>query len=191
MPQLYIIAGPNGAGKTTASFNILPKLLDCKEFVNADEIARGLSPFNAEAVAFEAGRIMLERIMELKEKGEDFAFETTLSTISYKNLIKKAQMEGYVVTLFFFYLASEELAIKRVKKRVANGGHNIPEDIIRRRYQRGLANLMSVFMPIVDNWILYDNSEEASLIAEGSLEGESQIYDEKIWVNLINLYNEK
>lgn len=113
--KLYIISGCNGAGKTTASFTILPEILNCKEFVNADEIAKGLSPFQPEKVAFEAGRIMLKRINELISENENFAFETTLSTRSYKNKIIEAKAKGYGVTLLFFWLQSTELAKERVK----------------------------------------------------------------------------
>ena len=140
MPNLYIIAGCNGAGKTTASYTILPELLNCKEFVNADEIAKGLSPFQPEKVSFEAGRIMLYRIRELLSQKKDFAFETTLSTRSYVRLIKKAKEEGYKITLIFFWLKSVDFAIERVKSRVAKGGHDIPEAVIKRRYIRGLEN---------------------------------------------------
>ncbi len=133
-PKLYIVAGCNGAGKTTASLSILPTTFNCKEFVNADNIAKGLSPLNSEAVAFEAGRIMLTRIDELLNQRVDFAIETTLATRSYFNLVKNAQNIGYIVTLIFLWLPSEEYAIWRVKDRVLRGGHNIPEDVIKRRY---------------------------------------------------------
>lgn len=138
MPNLYIIAGCNGAGKTTASFTVLPEMLDCREFVNADEIARGLSPFQPEKVAVEAGRIMLQRIEELLRKQEDFAIGTTLATRSYVQTIRKAREIGYNVTLVYFWLTSPELAVQRVKNRVAEGGHNIAEEVIRRRYKKGL-----------------------------------------------------
>ena len=128
--HLYIIAGCNGAGKTTASNTILPKSLLVKEFVNADEIAKGLSPFNPEGVAIEAGRLMLKRINELLNAEESFSIETTLATKSYVNLVKRAHEKGYVVHVLFFWLDSIELAIKRVANRVANGGHNIPIDVI-------------------------------------------------------------
>ena len=131
--NLYIIAGCNGAGKTTASFTILPEILNCKEFVNADEIAKGLSPFQPEKVSFEAGRIMLKRIDELFLENENFAFETTLATKTYKEKVLNAKKEGYFVTLLFFWLKNTELAKERVKTRVLEGGHNIPEDIIERR----------------------------------------------------------
>ena len=156
--NLYIIAGCNGAGKTTASFTVLPEMLDCREFVNADEIAKGLSPFNPEGVAIQAGRLMIERILHLLKEGETFAFETTLATRSYVNLIQRAQKRGYFVTLLFFSLSTPEQAIVRVAKRVSQGGHNIPTDVILRRYDAGLQNLFQLYIPVVDYWALYDNS---------------------------------
>ena len=156
--KLYIIAGCNGAGKTTASFNILPSILDCKEFVNADEIARGLSPFQPEKVAFEAGKIMLHRIDELLETDKDFAFETTLATRSFRNTVLKAKERGYIVTLLFFCLENQELAIERVKTRVSEGGHNIPVETIRRRYLAGLKNLFEIYIPICDRTFVFNNS---------------------------------
>lgn len=137
MPNLYIIAGCNGAGKTTASYSILPEILNCREFVNADNIAAGLSPFNPDNVAFEAGRIMLNRISELMAGQDDFALETTLATRSYVSLIKKAHLQGYKVSLLYFWLASPVIAAQRVAKRVSKGGHHIPVDVINRRYYRG------------------------------------------------------
>lgn len=181
MPFLYIIAGCNGAGKTTASYTVLPEMLDCKEFVNADEIAKGLSPFQPETVAFEAGRIMLNRIRELLKAKVDFAFETTLSTKSYLPLIKQAKTEGYTVVLFFFWLESLELAKERVKERVARGGHSIPDEVIERRYKKGLRNLFN-FLQVVDVWIVADNSQhKVNLIAEGKQNVESSVYNVEIW----------
>ena len=156
--NLYIIAGCNGAGKTTASFTILPEILDCREFINADEIARGLSPFQPEKAAVEAGRIMLHRIDELLAQGVDFAFETTLSTRSYTGRIKEAQSRGYFVTLLFFWLDRISLAKERVEIRVKEGGHNIPPDVIERRYHRGIKNLFELYMPVCDKTMLLDNS---------------------------------
>ncbi|MCR4994758.1 MAG: zeta toxin family protein [Bacteroidales bacterium] len=156
--HLYIIAGCNGAGKTTASFTVLPEMLNCREFVNADEIAKGLSPFNSEGVAIQAGRLMIDRIIHLLKDGETFAFETTLATRSYVKLIQRAQKRGYFVTLLFFSLSSPEQAVARVAKRVSLGGHNIPTDVIFRRYEAGLQNLFQLYMPVVDYWTLYDNS---------------------------------
>ena len=157
--MLYIIAGCNGAGKTTASMTILPKALLVREFVNADEIAKGLSPFNPEGVAIEAGRLMLERIDCLINRGESFSIETTLSTRSYINLVRRAHAEGYQVHLIYFWLKSPELAMQRVAERVAHGGHNIPQDVIVRRYTAGISNLFNLFMNEVDSWMIYDNSD--------------------------------
>ena len=158
MPKLYIIAGCNGAGKTTASYTVLPEMLGCKEFVNADEIAKGLSPFNPESVAIEAGRLMLQRMNDLLSEGQDFAFETTLATRSYVWFIEKAQSKGYFVTLLYFWLPTPEQAIERVATRVREGGHNIPQDVIRRRYANGIRNLTTLYTPICDFWTIYDNS---------------------------------
>lgn len=157
--ELYIIAGCNGAGKTTASFNILPSRLECKEYVNADEIARGLSPFQPEKVSFEAGRIMLHRIQELMAVGENFAFETTLATKSFVNLITTAKQNDYRVTLLYLWIASSDLAKQRVKARVAAGGHSIPEEVIERRYYRGLKNLFELYHNICDSVFIFDNSD--------------------------------
>ena len=157
--NLYIISGCNGAGKTTASYTVLPEVLDCREFVNADEIARGLSPFNPESVAIEAGRLMLQRIEDLLAKNETLSIETTLATKSYINLVRRAQAKGYTVRLLFFWLNSPELALLRIAERVAKGGHNIPEPVVRRRYVGGIRNLISLFMNEVDYWVIYDNSE--------------------------------
>jgi predicted ABC-type ATPase len=178
--RLYIIAGCNGSGKTTASFNILPDLLNCKEFVNADEIARGLSPFQPENVSIESGKIMLQRIEELIEKRTDFAFETTLSTKSFKNTIHRAKQNGYTVTLIFLWLESTELAIQRVKNRVEEGGHNIPTETIIRRYHAGLRNLFQIYFDICDLILIYDNSKSApDLIFEKSSNQPAIIHQQK------------
>jgi predicted ABC-type ATPase len=159
MANLYIISGCNGAGKTTASYTVLPEILNCREFVNADEIAKGLSPFQPETVALQAGRIMLERIDDLLKSKKDFAFETTLASRSYVNTVKVAKKLGYSVTLLYFWLASPEMAKERVKQRVERGGHNIPEETIISRYYSGIKNLFELYMPVVDGWIIVDNSE--------------------------------
>lgn len=168
-PILYIIAGCNGAGKTTASYSILPDLLDCREFVNADEIAQGLSPFNPESVAIEAGKLMLQRIQLLLSLNKTFAIETTLATRSYAGLVKKAKSQGYRVVLLFFWLPSPEMAINRVAKRVKEGGHNIPTETIIRRYWLGLQNFFEIFMPIVDLWIFYENVDDPIKIASSEI----------------------
>jgi predicted ABC-type ATPase len=190
--NLYIIAGCNGAGKTTASFTILPEILDCKEFVNADEIAKGLSPFQPEKVAFESGRIMLKRINELLDSNQNFAFETTLSTKSYKHKIIEAQNKNYKVTLLFFWLQTTELAIERVKTRVQEGGHNIDNEIIKRRYTRGIKNLFEIYLPIVDEVMIFDNSlKNHEIIAIKSKEKELNIFNSIKFANFKKHYNEK
>ena len=186
--SLYIISGCNGAGKTTASYTVLPEILDCREFVNADEIARGLSPFNPESVAIEAGRLMLQRIEELLGKGVTFSIETTLATKSYINLVRKAQAQGYSVKLLFFWLQNPELAIRRVAKRVENGGHNIPEDVIKRRYVAGISNLFNLFMHEVNSWVIFDNSQNPrKQIASGGKDAET-IIDEEMLYSIIQSY---
>ena len=156
--NLYIISGCNGAGKTTASYTILPEILDCKEFVNADEIAKGLSPFNPNSMSLEAGKLMLRRINELLGRDESFAIETTLATRSYVNLVRQAHKRGYTVTLLFFWLRTPELALQRIAERVKNGGHDIPTPTARRRYVAGINNLFNLYAPEVDCWMIYDNS---------------------------------
>lgn len=178
LPKLYIIAGCNGAGKTTASFTILPEVLGCKEFINADEIAKGLSPFQPESVAVQAGRIMLTRMDELLQKGETFAFETTLATKSYKQKIEWAQANGYEVTLLFFWLDSPNIAKERVAQRVAEGGHNIPLETIERRYYNGIANLFTIYIDMVDICYIFDNSEgRKELIAQKERHKDIVIYN--------------
>jgi len=188
MANLYIISGCNGAGKTTASFTILPEILDCKEFVNADEIARGLSPFQPEKVAFESGRIMLNRLIELIGENENFAFETTLASKTFKDYITKAQNQGYETTLIFFWLNNVELAIDRVKIRVSEGGHNIPEDVIIRRYNRGLYNFFKIYKDIVNNWMFIDNSERPYKQIAQSNNGNIEVFNKNIWQKIESTY---
>ena len=166
---------------------MFPEMLDCKEFINADEIAKGLSPFQPEKVAIEAGRIMLMRMNEMMRLQEDFAIETTLATKSYVNFIRRAQAEGYFVTLIYFWLESPELAIKRVEQRVRFGGHHVPDDVVVRRYFAGMRNLFSLFIPISDYWLLVDNSTDPfRIIAEGNRTKIQEIQDEDPFFYLKN-----
>ena len=168
MPKLYIISGCNGSGKTTASYTMLPDLFQCSDFVNSDEFAKSLSPFNPDSASIQASRYMLMKIRYMMEKGKDFSIETTLATRSLKKIIARAQKEGYFVTVLYFWLNTPDLAVERVRARVAAGGHNVPEPVIRRRYQTGLHYLFEDYMPMVDQWILADNSEiPFRIIAQG------------------------
>ena len=164
MPRLFIISGCNGAGKTTASYTMLPALLNLKTFVNADE----LSPQDPEREAIRASRLMMERVDQLILHGADLAVETTLATKSLAGVITGAQNQGYRVGLFYFWLKSPELAVKRVAIRAASGGHSVPEATIVRRYWQGMDNLRNIYLPICDNWWLIDNStKKGKQVAEG------------------------
>lgn len=166
MKKLLIIAGPNGAGKTTFAAEFLPREGDCPEFVNADLIAAGLSPFQPDQVALAAGRLMLGRIDDLVAAGRSFAFETTLSTCGYARRIPQWRSSGYLVKLYFLTLPDSEFAIRRVERRVRFGGHDIPAATIRRRFQRGLENLRNHYLGIVDEWSIYDASENPPLLLD-------------------------
>ena len=192
MPTVYFISGCNGAGKTTASLTMLPEMLDCKEFVNADSIASGISPFQPEKVAFEAGRLMLQRIEQLAKIKIDFAIETTLSSKNHLTKIKALQKQGYEIVLIYFWLNSTELAIERIKERVRRGGHFVPEDIVKRRYYRGIKNLFNNFITLSDYWFIFDNSQsDPIIVAEGIKDVETKIFDQDIWNKIKRIYNEK
>lgn len=182
-PNIVIIAGPNGAGKSTLAPLLLRDAFGLLEYVNADTIAAGLSAFSPETVAFEAGRIMLERLRNLAEAGESFAFETTLATRSYASWLRGLKANGYQVHLAYLWLHTPELAIERVKERVRQGGHDVPEETIRRRYERGLRNLLVLYRGLVDTWAIYDNSmvERPSLVAMGGEGGSVTIVDLALW----------
>ena len=164
---------------------MLPEILHCKEFVNADEIARGLSPFQPETVSFQAGRIMLNRINELLRANNEFGFETTLATRSYVASLKKAKSQGDKIILIYFWIESVELAKARVKERVKKGGHNIPPDIIERRYERGLKNFFAFYKALADRWVVYDNSMSMPIeVAAGEYQVESFVYNAELWNNI-------
>lgn len=169
MPRLYILSGCNGAGKTTASYSLLPELLQCFEFVNSDEFAKSLSPFDPSAASVAASRYMLLKIRYLLDRRADFSIETTLATRSLVGIIEDAKKLGYSVTLLYFWLNSPELAVERVKARVEKGGHNIPEPVIRRRYVMGLSYFFDTYSPMADRWLLADNSKTPfTVVAEGN-----------------------
>ena len=192
---MYIISGCNGAGKTTASYTMLPEMLECSEFVNSDEFAKGLSPFNPEKASIQASRYMILKVRYLLQRQLDFGIETTLATRTLLKTVRLAQASGYSVTLLYFWLNSPELAIERVAARVETGGHNIPEDTIRRRYRVGLDYFFHDYAPLCDRWILADNSQiPFRVIAEGSktdiLSIKDEVTYEKIHQIAIERHNE-
>lgn len=179
MPILYIIAGPNGAGKTTSAESMLPGVLNCIEFVNADFIARGISPYNPESVAIKAARIMLQRMDELMNARVDFVIETTLSTLSYANFIKQCREKGYEIILIYVWLNHPDTAKERVAQRVAKGGHSIPLDVIERRYYKGMKNLNSIFLTLCDEWMICDNSGEKIILIARKNKDDIFIFNEE------------
>ncbi|MEB3343444.1 zeta toxin family protein [Okeania sp.] len=191
MPEIYVIGGANGSGKTTVAKKLLPNVLDIFEYVNADEIATGLSPFNAESVAIQAGRLMLERLKTLVKEKLDFAFETTLAARNFAHFLRNCKADGYTINLIYFWLQTPELAIERVQRRVDSGGHNIPIEVIRRRYERGKKNLIQLYLPLCDSWIVYNNSEDnPQLVAEYSHNLSVIIYQPSIWQQITEKNNE-
>ena len=166
--KILIIAGPNGAGKTTFATEFLPKEAECPNFINADLIASGINPFNPEAAAIESGKMMIGMMKNYVEKGESFSFETTLSGKNYARLIPEWQKKGYMVKLYFLKLPDPEFAMARVRQRVKEGGHNVPEDVVRRRFKTGWNNFETLYKELVDEWALYDNAgEKPILVNEG------------------------
>ncbi|MBK9981801.1 MAG: zeta toxin family protein [Saprospiraceae bacterium] len=180
-PNLYIIAGCNGAGKTTASFVVLPELLGCREFINADEIAKGISPFNPESVAITSGKIMLERIHFLLEEEVDFGFETTLSSKGLVEIITKAKQFNYRICIVVFWLNTVQLALDRVAERVSEGGHNISNETITRRYARGIRNFKNTYQELVNSWLIIDNSNTHFEIISKFNDGQLTIYNENLF----------
>ena len=156
--KIVILAGPNGAGKTTFAREYLPREAACPRFINVDLIAEGLSPFNPQIAAIKAGRLMIQEIETLVRARQSFAFETTLSGIRYARLIPQWQKKGYFVKLIFLKLSSSEIAIARVAARIAQGGHSVTKEVIRRRFKAGWQNFQHIYQPLVDSWILYDNA---------------------------------
>lgn len=189
-PHISIIAGPNGSGKSTCGPALLQNHFNISEFVNADTIATGLSAFNPEDVAIEASRIMLKRLKTLATQKSNFAFETTLSSRSFAQWIKKEKAKGYHFTLLYFWLFNPDLAVERVAERVRLGGHTVPEETIRRRYVKSIKNFFTLYQPIADNWVIFDNSENnnPTTVAEGNLLKNITIHQEHQW-KLFNGYN--
>ncbi|MCG3149486.1 MAG: hypothetical protein PCFJNLEI_02949 [Verrucomicrobiae bacterium] len=183
-PNLYIIAGPNGAGKTTFARKFLPHYADCQEFVNADLIASGISPFAPESAGFRAGRLMLEQIHKLGQRGVDFGFETTLAGTAYLPLLRRSKAKGYAVHLFFLWIPTSEMALARVADRVRQGGHNVPAAVVRRRFARALRNFLTKYRPLLDTWILFDNSTETPQVIAAEEAGKIRIVNERLFATL-------
>ena len=187
-PLMIVIGGPNGAGKTTVAMAVLPEALHLLEFLNADEIAKGLSPLNPTSVRIQSSRLLLERANLFIRNKTSFGFESTLAAGNApEKLIRQAKEQGFLVILLYFWLCSPELALARVQQRVARGGHNIPEPDIYRRYRRCVENLSKTYLPLADLWLVYDNSEaELERIAQGEQEsGLIHVYNENTWQQII------
>jgi predicted ABC-type ATPase len=180
-PNLYIIAGPNGSGKTTFVKKFLPLYVNCLNFVNADLIASGLSPFSPEAAAIKAGKLMLEEIRRFWRQRADFAFETTLSGKAYVKLLKEMKESGYRIHLYFLWLRDSQLSLGRVTERVHMGGHDVPKRTILRRFDRGLYNLFHLHKPFLDSWLLFDNSADSPRVIAQEEDGKLAVIDSNLY----------
>jgi predicted ABC-type ATPase len=192
--KILMIAGPNGAGKTTMTADLLSHSASLYEFINADEIAKGLAPKNPESVALSASKLMIERLRELLANDKNFAFETTASGTNYVRYLQEAKSKGYEINLCFLWLASAEQAVKRVAQRVAQGGHNILKETIIRRYSSGLSNLLNIYLPIADKALIIDNSTEGAtnkFIARKFLNDDIQVFDQQIWQKIVRVADGK
>lgn len=191
-PSVIMIAGPNGAGKTTAAMTLLPDFLHMREFVNADEIARGLSPLNASSVAIEAGRLMLKRLHALIEQRKHFAFETTGAGQGHIRTLGRCREAGYEISLVFLYLLSADFAIDRVKLRVSQGGHDVPQSDIIRRYNKGIKMFFTRYVPLADKVEIYDNSYGGTrLVADNCLDKSWRVYQQAVWKDIQEKINER
>ncbi len=187
-PSVYIIGGPNGAGKTTFAREFLPNYADCKNFINADLIAQGVSPFSPEAAAFRAGRLMLKEIDLYAKRGESFGFETTLSGRGYMSLIRRLKRQAYDVHFFYLWVPSVELALSRIRGRVLLGGHDVPAIDVRRRFDRSIRNFLLHYRPLADSWTLYDNTSATPRIIASEERGRLQVGEATLYNNLVERY---
>ena len=186
--SVYIVAGPNGAGKTAFARYFLPRYADCRNFINADLIAQGVSPFAPEAAAFRAGRLMLEEIQLHAERGADFGFETTLSGRSHLNSIRRLRIRGYRVSIFFLWLPDVEMAISRVATRVARGGHNVSHAIVRRRFGRSIRNFLQSYCSLADAWTLFYNSARTPRVIAFGNDGKLSIVNTQRYREIVGHY---
>ena len=183
--NVYVIAGPNGSGKTTFAVTFLPSYVRCPNFVNADLIAQGLSPFSPGAAAIKAGKLVLEQIHRFADKGVDFAFETTLSGRLQVNLFKSFKKKGYKIHLFFLWIPNAELAISRIKSRVTEGGHNVPVQDVLRRFDRSICNFFRLYQPIADSWMLFNNAGPNPILIAQKRNGKTKIVDENLYNSIV------
>ncbi|NQT90284.1 MAG: zeta toxin family protein [Candidatus Omnitrophica bacterium] len=179
--NLYIIAGPNGSGKTTFAKKFLPDYAECPNFINADLIAQGLSPFSPESAAIKAGKLVLQQIHEFARLKVDFAFESTLAGRFCVKLFKILRKKDYRVHIFFLWVPNTELAIARIKDRVAEGGHNVPAQDVRRRFKRSIRNFFKLYQPLSDSWILFNNSGVTPALIASYREGKTSINDKELF----------
>jgi predicted ABC-type ATPase len=185
--NVYIIAGPNGSGKTTFAKKFLPDYAKCPNFVNADLIAQGLSPFSPRAAAIKAGRLVLEQIRNLAEKNVDFSFETILAGKSYISFLKALKGKGYSINIFFLWVPNAELAIDRIKDRVASGGHDVPAVDVKRRFNRGLYNFLNYYKPLADTWLLFNNADAVPQLIAQDKGGKAEILDKILFEKIIKI----
>jgi predicted ABC-type ATPase len=183
--NVYIIAGPNGSGKTTFAVKFLPEYAMCPNFVNADLIAQGLSPFSPSTAAIKAGKLVLEQIHRFADSGVDFAFETTLSGKLYVNLFKSLKAKGYKIHLFFLWLPDTDLAVSRIKSRVAQGGHDVPVRDIIRRFSRSVSNFFRLYQPFIDSWMLFDNAGPIPVLIAERKNGKITIIDKGLYNHIV------
>ena len=183
--NVYIIAGSNGAGKTTFAKEFLPKYAHCPNFVNADLIAQGLSPFSPSIVSIKAGKLLLEQIRKLADKDVDFAFETTLAGKRHAIFLKELKEKGYMIHLFFLWIPSKELAVARIKERVARGGHSVADEDVRRRFDRSVCNLFKLYRPLLDSWNLFDNSTTTPRLIAEEKHGKLDVVDKDTFDEIV------
>lgn len=187
-PSAYVIAGPNGAGKTTFARNFLPNYADCQNFINADLIAGGVSPFSPETAAFRAGRLLLAEIDRHVRRRADFGFETTLSGRTYVNLFRRLRRRKYVIHLFFLWVPTAEVALSRIQERVVRGGHDVPETIVRRRFEGSTNNYFAIYRALADSCTLFDNSGDKPAVIAIETRGRVRIIDKKTYAELLERY---